>query len=68
MWRLAKAPNPVETPYTGIPPAAYSSMYLREPFIAVTLSGEIETFAPKRATAITSAKVNPDVPRTTSVI
>ena len=43
-------------------------MYLRELFIAVTLSAEILTFAPKRATAITSSKVNPEVPRTTSVI
>jgi hypothetical protein len=43
-------------------------MYLRELLIAAALSSEIETFAPKRATAITSEKFNPEIPRTTSVI
>ena len=34
MCRLASAPKPVDTPYTGTPPAAYLSIYVRVSFIA----------------------------------
>lgn len=54
MCRLASAPNPVETPYTGSGLAASASTISRAAASASTAAAESSTRALPRATAMTS--------------
>ncbi len=68
MWRTARAPKPVETPYTGSGLAARSSMTARAAATAAVASSDSSIRAAPRATAMTSCAVVPDVPSTTVCI
>ncbi len=41
MWRVASAPNPVDTPYTGVACSASASMWTRLAATASSASGEM---------------------------
>ena len=43
MWRVASAPNPVDTPYTGVACSASASMCTRLAATASSASGEMTT-------------------------
>ena len=65
MWRVASAPKPVETPYTGLVSAASSSMRIRLLAIAASDSSDTLTAAPSRATRTTSSALTGPMPTLT---
>ena len=59
MWRVAKAPKPVEMPYFGSLAWASSSMRARVTAMPSSARGVSSTLASPRATATTSSIVTP---------
>ena len=55
MWRVARAPNPVEIPYAGVGAAASSSTTARARSIPTSASSVSSTAAPPRVTKTTSS-------------
>ena len=66
MCRVASAPKPVETPYTGSSDAASSSMTSRARAIAASASSVRWTGAPSRATARSSVNETGPTPTPTA--
>ena len=65
MCRVANAPNPVETPYTGVGSLASASIVSRLAWMAAAASSESTTRASSRATATTSPKPTGPIPTVT---